>query len=156
MTFVFYFAVIMVYNISMCLDICTMMIWVYPSSVMFLSWSLPIICHLTYFQTSKGHVTWIIKKVNRIPMHCGVAYESVCSFARGHVVRVWLWVLSIYSFSSSFYAKFGGGGGGSYFTKNLEGCLADSTKVTQIWLLQKWEVNVIWDSKIWSQWDLKQ
>ncbi len=28
-------------------------------------------------------MTWIIKKVNRIPMHCGVAYESVCSIAIG-------------------------------------------------------------------------
>ncbi len=40
------------------------------------------------FQTSKGHVTWIIKKVNTIPMHCGVAYESLLSLARGHVIRV--------------------------------------------------------------------
>ncbi len=34
-------------------------------------------------------MTWIIKKANRIPTHCGVAYESVCSLARGHVIRVW-------------------------------------------------------------------
>ncbi len=27
-------------------------------------------------------------KVNRIPTHYGVAYESVCSLARGHVIRV--------------------------------------------------------------------
>ncbi len=32
-------------------------------------------------------MTWIIKKVNRIPMHCGVTYESVCSLARGHMIR---------------------------------------------------------------------
>ncbi len=35
-------------------------------------------------------MTWIIKKVNKIPMHCGVAYKSVCSLARGHVIRVCL------------------------------------------------------------------
>ncbi len=34
-------------------------------------------------------MTWIIKNVNRIAMHCGVAYESVCSFAISHVIRVW-------------------------------------------------------------------
>ncbi len=33
---------------------------------------------------AKDHVPWIIKKVNSIPMHCGVAYESVL----GHVIRV--------------------------------------------------------------------
>ncbi len=33
-------------------------------------------------------MTWIIKKVNRIPTHCGVAYESVHSHSRGHVIRV--------------------------------------------------------------------
>ncbi len=44
--------------------------------------------HRNYFQTSNCHVTWIIKKVNSIPMHCGVAYESVHSLARGHVIRV--------------------------------------------------------------------
>ncbi len=60
----------------------------HPSSVVFLHWTLPSICHRTYFHTSKGHVTWIIKKVNIIPMHCGVACESVCSLARGHVIRV--------------------------------------------------------------------
>ncbi len=36
-----------------------------PSSIVFLRWTLPSICHRTYFHTSKGHVTWIIKKVNR-------------------------------------------------------------------------------------------
>ncbi len=37
----------------------------------------------------------IIKKVNRIPTHCGVAYESVHSLAIGHVIRVWYkWFLS--------------------------------------------------------------
>ncbi len=51
---------------------------------------LPSICHRTYFHTSKGHVTWIIKKVNRIPTHCGVAYESVRSLARGHMIKVWM------------------------------------------------------------------
>ncbi len=35
-----------------------------------------------------GHEIWIIKKVNRIPTHCVVAYESVCPLARGHVIRV--------------------------------------------------------------------
>ncbi len=50
--------------------------------------SLLSICHQNYFQTSKGHVTWVILKVNRIPSHCNVAYESVCSFARGYVIRV--------------------------------------------------------------------
>ncbi len=43
----------------------------------------------TSFRTSKGHVTWIIKKFNKISTHCGVAYESVCSLARGHVIRWW-------------------------------------------------------------------
>ncbi len=61
----------------------------HPSSVMFLHWTLPSICHWTYFHTSKCHVTWIIKKVNRIPSHCDVIYESVHSLARGHVIRVW-------------------------------------------------------------------
>ncbi len=61
----------------------------YPSSVVFLRWTLlAIICHRTYFHTSKDHMTWIITKVNRIPTHCGVAYERVCSLARGHVIRV--------------------------------------------------------------------
>ncbi len=49
---------------------------------------LPSICHRIYFHTSKGHMTWIIKKVNRIPTHCGVAYESVHSLARGHMIHV--------------------------------------------------------------------
>ncbi len=44
----------------------------------------------SFFQTSKGHVTWIIKKVNRIPTRCGVAYQSVHSLARGHVIRVYV------------------------------------------------------------------
>ncbi len=35
-------------------------------------------------------MTWIIKNVNRIPTHCGVAHESVHSLARGHVIRVCL------------------------------------------------------------------
>ncbi len=60
----------------------------HPSSVMFLPWTLPSICHWTYFHTSKGHMTWVIKNVNRFPMHCGVAYESVCVLARDHVIRV--------------------------------------------------------------------
>ncbi len=46
----------------------------------------PSICQRTYFHTSKGHMTWIINKVNRIPTHCGVAYESVRSLARGHLI----------------------------------------------------------------------
>ncbi len=41
-----------------------------------------------YFHTSKGHMTWIIKKVNSIHTHCGVAYESLNSFVRGHMIRV--------------------------------------------------------------------
>ncbi len=49
---------------------------------------LPSICHQNYFQTSKDHLTWIIWKVNRMPTHCGVAYERVCSLAGGHVIRV--------------------------------------------------------------------
>ncbi len=48
-----------------------------------------IIDHQNYFQTSKGHVTWIIWKVNSIPMHCDVAYECVHSLARGHEIRLW-------------------------------------------------------------------
>ncbi len=32
-------------------------------------------------------MTWIIWKVNRIPMHYGVAYKSVYSLARDHVIR---------------------------------------------------------------------
>ncbi len=35
-------------------------------------------------------MTWIIKKVNRIPKHCDVTYESVCSIARGHMIKVWV------------------------------------------------------------------
>ncbi len=41
------------------------------------------------YHTSKGHVTWIIKKFNRIPTHYGLSYKSVHSLARGHVIRVW-------------------------------------------------------------------
>ncbi len=51
-------------------------------------WSISI-CHRTYFHTSKDHVTWIIKKVNRISTHCDVAYENVRSLGRGCVIRVW-------------------------------------------------------------------
>ncbi len=40
-----------------------------------------------YFQTSNGNMTWIIQNVNRILTHCGVAYESVHSLVRGHVIR---------------------------------------------------------------------
>ncbi len=71
------------------------MIKLHPSPVEFLRWTLPSICHRTYFHTSKGHVTWIIKKVNRIPTHCGVANESVHSLARGHVIRVWIKLLEL-------------------------------------------------------------
>ncbi len=35
--------------------------------------------HRNCLQTSKGHVTWIIEKVNCIPTHCGVACKSVHS-----------------------------------------------------------------------------
>ncbi len=67
--------------------------WSHPSSVVFLHcWTIPSICHWTYFHTSKGHVTWIIQKVNRILTHCGVAYESVRSLSRGHVIRVYNWI----------------------------------------------------------------
>ncbi len=38
------------------------------------------------------NVTWIIQKVNRIPTHCDVTYESVHSLAIGHVIRVWVCV----------------------------------------------------------------
>ncbi len=61
---------------------------VHPSLIVFLCWTLPSICHQTYFHYSKGHVTWIIKKVNKIPTHCVVVYESVCSLVWGHVIRV--------------------------------------------------------------------
>ncbi len=75
----------------------------HPSPVVFLHWTLPSICHRTYFHTSNGHVTWIIKKINRIPMHCRVAYESVHSLDRGHVIRVCYYShtfsLIIYTFS---------------------------------------------------------
>ncbi len=33
-------------------------------------------------------MTWIIKKINKIPTHCDVVYENVCSLARGHVIRM--------------------------------------------------------------------
>ncbi len=56
----------------------------HPSYVVFLYWTLPSICHRTYFHTSKGHVTWIIKKFNRM------AYQNVRLLARGHVIRVCL------------------------------------------------------------------
>ncbi len=61
--------------------------WYHRKSVVFQSWTLPSIC---YFSTSKGCVTWIIQKVNRIPTHCGVAYDSVRSLARGHMITMWL------------------------------------------------------------------
>ncbi len=41
-----------------------------------------------YFQTSKGYMTLIMEKVKSIPVHCGVAYESVHLLARSHVIRV--------------------------------------------------------------------
>ncbi len=56
--------------------------------------------HRNYFQTSKGHMTWIILKVNRIPTHCGVAYECVHSFSRGHVIRVCVKSAQIYGLLS--------------------------------------------------------
>ncbi len=56
---------------------------------MFLRWTLPSICHSNYFQISKDHVTCIIWKVRRMPMHCGVAFESVRLLAGGHMIRVW-------------------------------------------------------------------
>ncbi len=68
-----------------------------PSSVVFLHWTLPSIFHQTYLHTSKGHVTWIIKKVNKIPTHCGVAYDSVRSLARDHVIRVWASACACYA-----------------------------------------------------------
>ncbi len=66
------------------------MLHAHPSSVMFLRSTIPSICHQTYIHTSKGHVIWFIKKVNRIPTHCRVAYKSIFSLARGHMIRVWL------------------------------------------------------------------
>ncbi len=33
-------------------------------------------------------MTWIIQKVNGVPTHCGVAYESVHLLAKGHVISV--------------------------------------------------------------------
>ncbi len=42
--------------------------------------------HRNYFQTSKDHV--IIEIGNNIPTHWIVAYESVHSLARGHVIRM--------------------------------------------------------------------
>ncbi len=44
--------------------------------------------HQNYFQTSKGHITWVIYKVNRIPMHCGVGYERVHFLDRGQTLGV--------------------------------------------------------------------
>ncbi len=35
--------------------------------------------HWNYFQTSKGHVTGIILKVNRILTHCGMPYKRIHS-----------------------------------------------------------------------------
>ncbi len=51
---------------------------------------IPTHCGVAYESVcllARGHVSWIIKKVNRVPTHCGVAYESVCLLARGHVIR---------------------------------------------------------------------
>ncbi len=55
--------------------------------------------HRNYFQTSKGHMTWIIWKINSIPTHYGVAYESVPSHAIvwGHMNRVWVVIFEIFS-----------------------------------------------------------
>ncbi len=47
--------------------------------------------HQNYFQTSKGHVTGLyIESLNifSIPTHGGVAYKSIYSLARGHMIRV--------------------------------------------------------------------
>ncbi len=66
----------------------------HPSLVVFLRWTLLSICHRPYFHTSKGHVTWIIKKVNMIPTHCGVVNKSgICHrpyfhTSKGHVTWI--------------------------------------------------------------------
>ncbi len=51
--------------------------------------SEPSLAFATGPTSTHQRVTWIIKEVNRIPTHCGVAYVSVCLLARGHVIRVW-------------------------------------------------------------------
>ncbi len=63
----------------------------HPSPVVFLCGTFPSICHRTYFHTSTDHVTWIIKKVHKIPTHCGVPYESVSSLAKSHMDSYALW-----------------------------------------------------------------
>ncbi len=75
-------------HISMCMDPASLVVHFY--------WTFLRICHWTYFHISKGHVTWNIKKVNRIPTHCGVAYESVHSLARSHVIEVCVWTWKKY------------------------------------------------------------
>ncbi len=45
--------------------------------------------HWNYYQTSKGHMTWIIQKVNRIPMHFGMSYEYPHFWQRSCDSSVW-------------------------------------------------------------------
>ncbi len=54
----------------------------------------PLHTLLELLLTSKGHMTWIISKVNNIPMHCGLAYESVRSLAT--CSRLWRRMLRRY------------------------------------------------------------
>ncbi len=55
--------------------------------VMLETYCMYIIDHQNYFQTSKGHVTWIIQKVNRIPTHCG-DHRNYFQTSKGHVTWI--------------------------------------------------------------------
>ncbi len=61
----------------------------------------PCMHYWNYFETLKSHVTWIISKVNSIPTHCSVAYESVLSLAQ--CVRLWCRMLRRYQKHSKKY-----------------------------------------------------
>ncbi len=63
--------------------------WHHPDVHTFLSLASSSQCWCLFWGNhTYKHGFAMIKKVNSIPTHCGVAYESVCSLARGHVIRV--------------------------------------------------------------------
>ncbi len=69
-----------------------MIIWqhrTHSSSVLFLCWTLPSICHWNYFQTSKDYVTWNIWKVNIWFLRIVVWHMRVSAHLLGHMIRVY-------------------------------------------------------------------
>ncbi len=74
----------------------------HPSLVVFLCLTRPSICHQNYFQPSKGHVIWIMLKVNIIPMHCGVAYHMRIQEYKNTWIQLWfIWQKGAYIYVST-------------------------------------------------------